>query len=58
FFSIFLTNIVLLLLSIYKVLQIGPYKFDAKLVSRIMGPNEWLKNNVTKPSSIYEQYVQ
>uniref|UniRef100_A0A0D3C3D9 Ubiquitin-like protease family profile domain-containing protein n=1 Tax=Brassica oleracea var. oleracea TaxID=109376 RepID=A0A0D3C3D9_BRAOL len=29
-----------------KVLQIGPSKFDAELVSRIMGPNEWLKNNV------------
>ncbi|KAL0645720.1 hypothetical protein Bca4012_044011 [Brassica carinata] len=28
-----------------KVLQIGPSKFDAELVSRIMGPNEWLKNN-------------
>ncbi|KAH0886578.1 hypothetical protein HID58_062674 [Brassica napus] len=30
-----------------KVLQIGPSKFDAELVSRIMGPNEWLKNNVS-----------
>ncbi|KAG2308769.1 hypothetical protein Bca52824_028517 [Brassica carinata] len=29
-----------------KVLQIGPSKFDAELVSRIIGPNEWLKNNV------------
>ncbi|KAL0678070.1 hypothetical protein Bca4012_006051 [Brassica carinata] len=28
-----------------KVLQIGPSKFDAELASRIMGPNEWLKNN-------------
>ncbi|KAH0858010.1 hypothetical protein HID58_086271, partial [Brassica napus] len=27
-----------------KVLQIGPSKFDAELASRIMGPNEWLKN--------------
>ncbi|KAF2587551.1 hypothetical protein F2Q70_00036375 [Brassica cretica] len=24
--------------------QIGPSKFDAELASRIMGPNEWLKN--------------
>ncbi|CAF1756886.1 unnamed protein product, partial [Brassica napus] len=28
-----------------KVLQIGPSKFDVELASRIMGPNEWLKNN-------------
>ncbi|CAN6932049.1 unnamed protein product [Brassica oleracea] len=28
-----------------KVLQIGPSKFDAELALRIMGPNEWLKNN-------------
>ncbi|CAF1858376.1 unnamed protein product [Brassica napus] len=28
-----------------KVLQIGPSKFNAELVSRIMEPNEWLKNN-------------
>ncbi|KAH0903581.1 hypothetical protein HID58_043084, partial [Brassica napus] len=27
-----------------KVLQIGPSNFDAELASRIMGPNEWLKN--------------
>ncbi|KAF3499424.1 hypothetical protein F2Q69_00043500 [Brassica cretica] len=25
--------------------EIGPSKFDAELASRIMGPNEWLKNN-------------
>ncbi|KAG2287753.1 hypothetical protein Bca52824_047357 [Brassica carinata] len=31
--------------SDYELVFIGPYKFDAKLVSRIMGPNEWLKNN-------------
>ncbi|KAH0885466.1 hypothetical protein HID58_061562, partial [Brassica napus] len=30
-----------------KVLQIGPSKFNAELVSRIMEPNEWLKNNVS-----------
>ncbi|CAN7028049.1 unnamed protein product [Brassica oleracea var. botrytis] len=28
----------------FLVLQIGPSKFDAELASRIMGPNEWLKN--------------
>ncbi|KAH0892966.1 hypothetical protein HID58_055395 [Brassica napus] len=32
-----------------KVLQIGPSKFDAELASRIMGPNEWLKNNGFNP---------
>nr|VDC83970.1 unnamed protein product [Brassica rapa] len=34
-----------------KVLQIGPSKFDAELASRIMGPNEWLKNYVIIRSS-------
>ncbi|CDY70559.1 BnaAnng34140D, partial [Brassica napus] len=63
FFSIFLTNIVTLLLSIYRVLQIGPSKFDAELASRIMGPNEcfwfsFLKNMHSKPSNISELYVQ
>ena len=47
FFSILLINIVTLLLSLYRVLQIGPSKFDAELASRIMGPNEWLKNYVS-----------
>ncbi|CAN6924504.1 unnamed protein product [Brassica oleracea] len=28
----------------HTVLQIGTSKFDAELASRIMGPNEWLKN--------------
>ncbi|KAH0929500.1 hypothetical protein HID58_015227, partial [Brassica napus] len=31
-----------------KVLQIGPSKFDAELASRIMGPNEWLKNYMSE----------
>ncbi|KAF3494494.1 hypothetical protein DY000_02055908 [Brassica cretica] len=30
-----------------KVLQIGPSKFDEELASRIIGPNEWLKNYVS-----------
>ncbi|KAL0713348.1 hypothetical protein Bca4012_020326 [Brassica carinata] len=29
-----------------RVLQIGPSTFDAELVSRIMGPNIWLKNYI------------
>ncbi|CDY70996.1 BnaCnng70800D [Brassica napus] len=43
-----------------KVLQIGPSKFDAELASRIMGPNEWLKNNDMDNILyfIYELYVQ
>ncbi|KAF2578776.1 hypothetical protein F2Q68_00005387 [Brassica cretica] len=32
------------MLSLYRVLQIGPSTFDAELASRIIGPNIWLKN--------------
>ncbi|CAF2111156.1 unnamed protein product [Brassica oleracea] len=32
------------LIPSHTVLQIGPSKFDEELASRIIGPNEWLKN--------------
>ena len=35
------------MLSLYRVLQIGPSTFDAELASRISGPNIWLKNFVS-----------
>lgn len=33
--------------SLDRVLQIGPSKFDAELLSRIMGPGHWFKNYVS-----------